>query len=274
MKNNRLIPLAAALALVVCINGCGGGGSATSPSNTAPVARAAVVITELSVEGSDSGGGYSYLVRLAIQNSGAAPATLTNTTFRLAFGGAFTGTATVSGSELFGSASVAPGATLQSAKVSLDDETVPKEYATRLETSVGFTDSGGPNSATREAAIPPLPTPPATPQPPPPAPNPPAPQPPPQGICSPSDVPAGARCINNGTPPVTAICNDGAFSCSTNNSGTCSSHNGVRCRVCPGALCPTTSTVSSFDLNSTFVPWSLPTTEAPRLTLVIGRDVR
>jgi hypothetical protein len=85
MKNNRLIPLAAALALVVCINGCGGGGSPTSPSITAPVARAAIAIPELSVEG-DSGEGYSYLVRLAIQNSGAAPATLTNTTFRLAFG--------------------------------------------------------------------------------------------------------------------------------------------------------------------------------------------
>jgi hypothetical protein len=108
------------------------------------VPRAAIAITELSVEGSDSGEGYSYLVRLAIQNSGAAPATLTNTTFRLAFGGAFLGTATVSGSELFGSASVAPGATLPSAEVSLNDATVPNGYATRLETSVGVAWATGP----------------------------------------------------------------------------------------------------------------------------------
>jgi hypothetical protein len=36
---------------------------------------------------------------------------------------------------------------------------------------------------------------------------------------------------------VTAICNDGSYSMSQNNSGTCSSHSGVRCWVCPGPLC-------------------------------------
>jgi hypothetical protein len=78
----------------------------------------------------------------------------------------------------------------------------------------------------------------------PPSPPPPAPPPPPptNGVCSPAQVPSNAQCIGNGVPPVTAICNDGAFSCSTNNSGTCSSHNGVRCFICPGVLCPTGST--------------------------------
>jgi hypothetical protein len=35
----------------------------------------------------------------------------------------------------------------------------------------------------------------------------------------------------------TAKCNDGTPSCSQNRSGTCSSHGGVACWVCPGALC-------------------------------------
>jgi hypothetical protein len=35
----------------------------------------------------------------------------------------------------------------------------------------------------------------------------------------------------------TAVCNDGTYSCSQNRSGTCSSHQGVRCWICPGPLC-------------------------------------
>jgi hypothetical protein len=55
--------------------------------------------------------------------------------------------------------------------------------------------------------------------------------------CSASTIPSNAVCINNGTPPVTAICDDGVFSCSQNRPGTCSTHGGVKCWVCPGALC-------------------------------------
>jgi len=55
--------------------------------------------------------------------------------------------------------------------------------------------------------------------------------------CPASSIPATATCIGNGTPPVTAVCNDGAYSCSSNRSGTCSTHGGVKCWVCPGALC-------------------------------------
>jgi hypothetical protein len=35
----------------------------------------------------------------------------------------------------------------------------------------------------------------------------------------------------------TAICNDKTYSCSQNRSGTCSSHSGVSCWICPGPLC-------------------------------------
>lgn len=49
----------------------------------------------------------------------------------------------------------------------------------------------------------------------------------PVGICAAADVPGGA----------TAICRDGWTSQSQNRQGTCSSHGGVSCWVCPGALC-------------------------------------
>ena len=73
--------------------------------------------------------------------------------------------------------------------------------------------------------------------PPPPAPGP-TPAPGPNGpTCAASSIPSNAVCIGTGTPPVTAVCNDGAYSCSSNRSGTCSTHGGVKCWVCPGALC-------------------------------------
>lgn len=66
----------------------------------------------------------------------------------------------------------------------------------------------------------------------------PTPTPGPNGpTCTAASIPANASCINNGTPPVTAVCNDGVFSCSANRSGTCSTHGGVLCWVCPGTLC-------------------------------------
>lgn len=49
----------------------------------------------------------------------------------------------------------------------------------------------------------------------------------PSGICAASTVPTST----------TAVCNNGQFSQSQNRSGTCSQNGGVRCWVCPGALC-------------------------------------
>ena len=63
----------------------------------------------------------------------------------------------------------------------------------------------------------------------------PIPPPPPSLSCG---APPVVTCINGGhqgTP--TARCVDGAWSCSTTASGTCSGHGGIACRVCPGALC-------------------------------------
>ncbi len=60
----------------------------------------------------------------------------------------------------------------------------------------------------------------------------PSPSPNPNPTCGGASVPGSAPC---GTP--TAKCNDGTWSCSQNRSGTCSSHGGVACWVCPGPLC-------------------------------------
>ena len=60
----------------------------------------------------------------------------------------------------------------------------------------------------------------------------PSPNPPSGSSCSPSSVPSSVSC---GKP--TARCKDGTWSCSKNRSGTCSSHGGVACWVCPGVLC-------------------------------------
>jgi hypothetical protein len=46
-------------------------------------------------------------------------------------------------------------------------------------------------------------------------------------VCYVDEVPRGAH----------AMCNDGTSSESNNRSGTCSSHHGVKCWVCPGPLC-------------------------------------
>lgn len=48
----------------------------------------------------------------------------------------------------------------------------------------------------------------------------------------------GATCPVSAAPSgTTAICNDGTVSQSQMRSGTCSSHNGVACWICPGVLC-------------------------------------
>jgi hypothetical protein len=56
--------------------------------------------------------------------------------------------------------------------------------------------------------------------------------------CALSSIVHPASCVNSMFGDAAALCNDGARSCSANNSGTCSSHNGVYCFVCPGPLCP------------------------------------
>ncbi len=75
------------------------------------------------------------------------------------------------------------------------------------------------------APVPPTPAPPT-----PPTPTPPP--PPGDSMTCTGSTPATAPC---GKP--TARCNDGTYSCSQNRSGTCSSHDGVSCWICPGNLC-------------------------------------
>ena len=51
----------------------------------------------------------------------------------------------------------------------------------------------------------------------------------------------------------TAVCNDNTMSCSQNRSGTCSTHNGVKCWLCPGTLC--NGFGAEEELDYTPVPW-------------------
>jgi len=56
--------------------------------------------------------------------------------------------------------------------------------------------------------------------------------------CNGATVPSVVSCPNNqGIQAPTAQCNDGSFSGAQNRQGTCSSHQGVACWVCPGTLC-------------------------------------
>jgi len=78
----------------------------------------------------------------------------------------------------------------------------------------------------------PNPTPAPSPSPSPsPGPNP-NPQPGPNGNSCDAAAYPSASC---GRP--SAVCNDNSLSCSANRSGTCSSHQGVKCWLCPGPLC-------------------------------------
>lgn len=69
---------------------------------------------------------------------------------------------------------------------------------------------------------------------PPPAPRP-TPTPAPSYTCNGNAIGAAGQCAGGGA--ATALCRDRTFSCSQNRTGTCSSHNGVECWICPGPLC-------------------------------------
>src|SRR6266545_2672853 len=64
----------------------------------------------------------------------------------------------------------------------------------------------------------------------------PAPTPDPRATCD-GIIPPNRCDVGSGSPPATARCNDGLWSCSENRTGTCSGHGGVACYVCPGPLC-------------------------------------
>jgi hypothetical protein len=81
---------------------------------------------------------------------------------------------------------------------------------------------------------------PPAPPPPPPSPPPPPPPSPPPGPPSPpsgSDKCSVSSPISASCGIATAVCNDNTYSCSQNRQGTCSSHGGVKCWICPGPLC-------------------------------------
>lgn len=79
------------------------------------------------------------------------------------------------------------------------------------------------------------------------------PPPPPPSLCAPATASCGTA---------TARCNDGTLSCSQNRSGTCSSHGGVSCFICPGVLC--NGLVGSETIAGVLAP---PYSSVPRATI-------
>ena len=100
---------------------------------------------------------------------------------------------------------------------------------------------GGTNTIALSGTGTPGTPPPTFPPPPPSTANPPSGGAPPPATGTPtcSIVPPPIDCLNgDGHKAPTAQCNDGAWTCSQNASGTCSGpHLGVACWVCPGPLC-------------------------------------
>ena len=298
-RGSRALLVAGVVAMVSC---GGGGGTSTPTQPTAPTARASISILSFAVTGTVSGTEYSYrFPAFGLQNTGNAAATIASVSFRFTRPGASAGVATFTPSELFGSATVASGASTSRVNVTVTD-TTDRPFATSVEVTVTYSDSVGTSTAVQSADVPPLPS-----------------QPPPavtfslsgtavEGSAGVSGVrvevttgaDAGAAVLTDGsgqfsfgslqpgtftllasksgyanqqqtvalsgnraglkldltktsTPPpappslcapasascgtATARCNDGTLSCSQNRSGTCSSHSGVSCFICPGLLC-------------------------------------
>lgn len=294
--------LSVSVALAGLLVGCGsGGGPSSSTAPTTPTARAFVAVVSFSVTGSLNETEYHYSVLLSLQNTGSAAANIASIVFRLTLPNGQSGTATVAAADLFGSATLAPGASTLRPTLTLSD-TTDHGFASSIGVTVTYSDAAGSNTVTQAADVPPLPPSP------PPTPtftlsgstvegssgvsgarvevttgqdagaavltdssgafsfsvlnpgtitllvsksgyanlqqnvtlagnisglrlsltktsNPP---PPPPSLCAPATAACGAA---------TARCNDGTLSCSQNRSGTCSSHKGVQCFICPGQLC-------------------------------------
>jgi hypothetical protein len=152
--SRRICGVVCSVALALGSLSCGGGG-ATTPTPQ----RAAISIPTMTVAGQRGESGYSYLVRLTLTNTGGVSATLTSATFTLVFAGTTAGLATVPVAEAFGTTTLGPGASANSAILNLNDPTAPNGYATGLLVTIEFTDAQGANSATRTVAVPPLTTP-------------------------------------------------------------------------------------------------------------------
>ena len=60
----------------------------------------------------------------------------------------------------------------------------------------------------------------------------------PPGVIACSNVPDVVSCPNNGGIKAPTLgCGDFTWSCASTTQGACSSHDRIRCRVCPGPLC-------------------------------------
>src|SRR6186997_1881724 len=99
--------LLSAATLVLCA-ACSGGGSST-PTTPTNAARAALNIPSFSVTGSLSGAQYRYSIPIAVQNTGTVAATIASVTSRIDAPAATPLSVTFTGTEAFGTATLAGG---------------------------------------------------------------------------------------------------------------------------------------------------------------------
>lgn len=156
---NRSARLVLTLLSVLVSSFCGGSKGGGSPASPSPSGgnRANVSITSMTVEPSRNGSGYRYVIRMVVQNSGGASATLGTINFTMLASGQSLGTGSIPSSEAFTSPTLNPGSEATSSSLVLNDSTGTRQ-ATSIAASLPYSDSGGSYVATRTADIAALPT--------------------------------------------------------------------------------------------------------------------
>src|SRR5688500_9576659 len=106
----------AAVSTVLLLASCGGSKSPTEPGSAS---RAVINVTAMTVTGTRISTGFSYAIRLTVQNTGGATATMNSAIFTIGAGGQSFGQVTLT--DLFSNASVGAGATMDARPITLTD---------------------------------------------------------------------------------------------------------------------------------------------------------
>jgi Protein of unknown function (DUF3761) len=220
---------ATGIVFLLLLNTCTG----KSPSTPTPPPAAGLSVSSMTATAEATGTGATHRVSFQLrETSGKVGLTVSSSVFTLRLSDGRSGTGSVDNLTI----AVGAGQTVSSPSFALTNS--EPVFANTIDCLVRFTDANGNSgSATGSASVTQLTPPPSSS----PSPNPnPTPNPTPSPTPSPTPTPGpnGPTCSASTVPSgTTAVCNDGTFSTSQNRSGTCSSHGGVQCWICPGVLC-------------------------------------
>lgn len=143
--------------LAILVVQCGGSKAPTTPSTT-NAAKGTLVVNDVSVTGARTNTGFSYTIRITVQNTGNAVANISDTTLTFAAGGArFASVPSVR--EPFSTTAVNPGASLGSRTINVTDDNAGDPYADTMTVTVVYAGGAGSENATKSVAVPTLPTP-------------------------------------------------------------------------------------------------------------------